>query len=344
MNGVVIAGVAALAIGTAVIALTFEHPPVEVTQRGYRGLGMEQVQRPTTVAKLQAANQVPAPVDPVDPDGTPSSQVYQNVQVLGDVDSAEFTRLMQAITEWVAPEQGCSYCHADGEDLSADTLYTKVVARRMLQMTRHLNADWQQHVGATGVTCYTCHRGNNVPKNIWFKNPGPEAARGMAGNHAGQNTPAPAVGFASLPYDPFTPFLEQDNNIRVVSTTPLPEGNRKSIKQAEWTYGLMMHLSQGLGVNCTYCHNSRSFSAWDQSTPARTTAWYGIRMVRDVNTAYLDPLLSVYPHNRLGPLGDAPKANCTTCHQGIPKPLYGVSMLKDYPELGPAPVKAASAQ
>ena len=67
-------------------------------------------------------------------------------------------------------------------------------------------------------------------------------------------------------------------------------------------------------------------------------------MVRDVNTAYLDPLLSVYPHNRLGPLGDAPKANCTTCHQGIPKPLYGVSMLKDYPELAAAPVKAASAQ
>ena len=106
----------------------------------------------------------------------------------------------------------------------------------------------------------------------------------------------------------------------------------------------MMHMSQGLGVNCTYCHNSRSFSAWDQSSPQRTTAWYGIRMVRDLNTAYLDPLLPTYPHNRLGPLGDAPKANCTTCHQGVSKPLLGVNMLKDYPELGPTALKAASAQ
>ena len=38
---------------------------------------------------------------------------------------------------------------------------------------------------------------------------------------------------------------------------------------------------------------------------------------------------------RLGRLGDAPKANCTTCHQGQNKPLNGVSMLKDYQaELG----------
>ena len=266
------------------------------------------------------------------------------MQVLGDVDSAEFTRLMQAITEWVAPEQGCSYCHADGEDLSADTLYTKVVARRMLQMTRHLNAEWQPHVGATGVTCYTCHRGNNVPKNIWFKNPGPEAARGMAGNHAGQNTPAQSVAFASLPYDPFTPFLEQDNNIRVVSTTPLPEGNRKSIKQAEWTYGLMMHISQGLGVNCTYCHNSRSFSAWDQSTPARTTAWYGIRMVRDVNTAYLDPLCRCTRTIGWVRWAMRPRPTAPPATRAFPSRSYGVSMLKDYPELAAAPVKAASAQ
>jgi photosynthetic reaction center cytochrome c subunit len=31
-----------------------------------------------------------------------------------------------------------------------------------------------------------------------------------------------------------------------------------------------------------------------------------------------------------------PKANCTTCHQGAYKPLYGASMLADYPELGPS--------
>ena len=219
-------------------------------QRGYRGLGMEQVNTGRDIwTSSRRRNQVPAPVDPVDRrTARQSSEVYQNVQVLGDVDSAEFTRLMQAITEWVAPEQGCAYCHADGEDLSADSLYTKVVARRMLQMTQHLNAEWQPHVGATGVTCYTCHRGNNVPKNIWFKNPGPEAARGMAGNHAGQNTPG-AVGRHS---HRCRTIRSRRSSSRTTTSAwsprrALPEGNRKSIKQAEWTYGLMMHISAGPG-------------------------------------------------------------------------------------------------
>ena len=54
-----------------------------------------------------------------------------------------------------------------------------------------------------------------------------------------------------------------------------------SIKQTDWTYALMIHFSQSLGVNCTYCHNSRAFENWEQSTPQRVTAWHGIRMVRD---------------------------------------------------------------
>jgi photosynthetic reaction center cytochrome c subunit len=287
-----------------------------------------------------AANQAPPAQDPVEPAGQKASEVYENVQVLGDIDVEQFNRLMAAITEWVSPEQGCTYCHADGEELSADSLYTKVVARRMLQMTQHLNADWANHVAPAGVTCYTCHRGQNVPAEIWFADSGPPQARGMAGDRVGQNVAAPASAMASLPYDPFTPFLLQDSNIRVISTTALPEGNDSSLRATEYTYGLMMHLSEGLGVNCTYCHNTRSFYAWDQSSPARSKAWYGIRMVRDVNNAYLQPLGPVYPPHRLGPQGDAPKANCATCHLGANKPLLGANMLKDYPELGAVSVAA----
>ena len=99
------------------------------------------------------------------------------------------------------------------------------------------------------------------------------------------------------------------------------------------TYGLMMHVSQSMGVNCTYCHNTRSFAQWDASTPKRTTAWYGIRMVQGLNNNYLEPLTATFPANRLGPHGDVGKVNCATCHQGVYKPLFGVSMLKDYPEL-----------
>jgi photosynthetic reaction center cytochrome c subunit len=56
-------------------------------------------------------------------------------------------------------------------------------------------------------------------------------------------------------------------------------------------------------------------------------------MVRDLNNDYLKPLTSVFPENRLGPTGDVAKVSCATCHQGAYKPLYGVSMLKDHPEL-----------
>jgi photosynthetic reaction center cytochrome c subunit len=332
---VTILGVIALFI----VVGTFQHPPVDVIQRGYRGTGMAEVYNPASLAALQIANEVPQPSDRPEASGQTAGQVFENVQVLKDVDSSEFLRLMTDITTWVAPTQGCAYCHADGEPLSSDKLYTKVVARRMLQMTRHINGYWHKHVADTGVTCYTCHRGQPVPSNIWFKNGGAPTAPGSDGDRTDQNWPIAAVGRSSLPFDPFTPFLNQNEEVRVVSTTALPEGDRHSIKQTEWTYALMIHISQALGVNCTFCHNSRSFAAWDQSTPSRETAYYGIRMVRDLNVNFLDGLASTFPQDRLGPLGDGPKVNCATCHQGVYKPMFGAGLVKDYPELA-GPVSA----
>jgi len=92
-------------------------------------------------------------------------------------------------------------------------------------------------------------------------------------------------------------------------------------------------MANSLGVNCTYCHNSRAWADWDQSTPQRTVAWYGIRMARGLNNQYLVPLTEVFPTNRKGPLGDVAKINCQTCHQGVYKPYFGESMAKAYPEL-----------
>jgi photosynthetic reaction center cytochrome c subunit len=94
-------------------------------------------------------------------------------------------------------------------------------------------------------------------------------------------------------------------------------------------------MSTSLGVNCTYCHNSRSFQSWENSPPQRATAWWGIRMARDLNVNYMEPLTPVFPEHRKGELGDAPKLNCNTCHQGAYKPLFGAPMVKDFPELSP---------
>ena len=320
-----------------------EHPPVVTQQSGYRGTGLVHIRHPQREEELRLANVVPVAVPPPGDEGPRAGDVYENLKVLGDLSTGEFTRLMVNITEWVAPNEGCAACH-NTENFADDKLYTKVVARRMLEMTRHINADWTKHVAQTGVTCYTCHRGQLVPQNIWFEDPGPRQAAGFAQVPVGQNHPGTRiVGSSSLPRDPFTPFLLGGDEIRVQSTAALRGGNTLSIKQGEWTYALMMHMSQALGVNCAYCHNSRQFRSWEQSPPQRTTAWYGIRMVRDLNNNYLVPLRDVFPAHRLGPaLADAPKINCATCHNGVFKPLYGVSMAQHFPELqGPSQQAAA---
>lgn len=323
------------ALGAVLFATGCERPRPDTEQQGYRGTGMVAVSNPRIVAERASLNVVPAPQPALVPvEGTPLARdVYQNIQVLTDLDVAEFTRLMLAITEWVSPEQGCAYCHNEA-NLADDSKYTKVVARRMIEMNRHVNMEWESHVKQTGVTCYTCHRGQPVPANIWFADPGPRTARGMAGDRAQQNAAAASVKLASLPYDPFTPFLLQDQPIRVESTTALPnDGNPATIKGTEWTYGLMIHMSDGLGVNCTHCHNTQHFSSWNGAPPARVTAWHGIRLVRALNNDYVVPLTGSFPANRLGPTGDVAKINCATCHQNAAKPLNGQSMIGDYPEL-----------
>lgn len=329
-----------LAAAAALLLTGCERPPIDSVQHGYSGTAMVQVYNPRTLASQATLNEIPAAQPPASADGPKAGQIYQNVKVLGDLSVAEFARHMVTITSWVAPKEGCAYCHVGG-NFADDSKYTKVVARRMIQMTQHINADWKPHVAQTGVTCYTCHRGQPVPANVWFGSEPIRQAGTLAGDDADQNKASRSVVDASLPYDPFTPYLLDAKPIRVNGTTALPTGNRQSTKQAEFTYGLMMHMSSSLGVNCTYCHNSRAFAEWEGVPPQRATAWYGIRMARDINNDYIVPLTSTFPANRLGPGGDVAKVNCATCHQGAYKPLYGKSMLADHPELaGPAAAPA----
>jgi photosynthetic reaction center cytochrome c subunit len=319
-----------------------ERPVMDSVQRGYRGTGMLQVYNPRIVEEKLDNNTAPVPLPAAGTDGPKSSQAFQNVQVLGDLSVAQFTRLMASMVTWVAPAEGCAYCH-NLANFAEDSKYTKVVARRMLQMTRTVNSQWKAHVAGTGITCYTCHRGNAIPQQVWYRsNPQPYGSN-FIGDKAGQNSPDPVVNLSSLPNDPFTPFLLGKEDIRVNGPTALPSGNRHSIKQAEWTYGLMTHTSQALGVNCTYCHNTRSFQEWEGAPPQRAVAWYGIRMARALNNEYLEPLADVFPANRKGELGDVAKTNCATCHQGAYKPLNGTPMVVDYPELvGPVVEKVAA--
>lgn len=281
----------------------------DVVQKGYRGTAMEvnYVKRDVETSMADLQRRLPAILPPA---GASPPPQWQNVQVLGDISVAEFNRTMIAFAQWVGGGTGnCAYCH-NVAAFAADTypdgsaIYTKLVARRMIQMTRNINENWSEHVANTGVTCYTCHLGKPLPNGLWFYTNENQILR-----H----------------------YLD-GAGARVTSKTIEPSNaNRTSVKQTEWTYALMISQSQSLGVNCTFCHNSRQFASWEQAPPQRVTAYAGIQMLRDLNTNYLAPLASTYHPSRLGPMGDAPKAQCSTCHNGVYKPLYGFQMAKHYP-------------
>jgi photosynthetic reaction center cytochrome c subunit len=60
----------------------------------------------------------------------------------------------------IALGKQCNYCHVQG-DFASDENPKKLVARRMIEMTQHINANFQD--SKEHVTCYTCHRGAEEP-------------------------------------------------------------------------------------------------------------------------------------------------------------------------------------
>ncbi len=331
---------AALLLG---IAPTWDAPwdPITSTEWGPPAIAMDTFTSERT--RENPWNVVPEPLPPPDEAGQTAAELYENVPVLGNIDASAFDRLMLAITEWVAPEQGCEYCHNLEQGFANDDLYTKRVARVMLAMTQHLNDDWsERHIGPAGVTCYTCHRGNPKPPYTWFKGAPPEPPMGgMVG------MPPPWVRTAStirdfLPRRPFEHYLLEDRKITGSQARAVETASVADLSDVEDIYLLMMQMSDGMGVNCTFCHNSRAFYDWEQSTPKRVTGWHALRMTREINRSFIGLVGQALPPVRLGPLGDPPKVDCMTCHVGQPKPLGGASMLSDYPSLAhPSPAIAA---
>lgn len=306
-------GIGALAlVGSVLLLGGCEIGQKEAQQTGFRGTGMVNFQDKSVLdARFDSvAALIPAAL-PASPAPTPGPLPWKNVQVLTDVSVPELTRTMIAMSTWVAGTGNCAYCHNLG-DLSADTsaqgdtLWTKVVARRMLQMVRDINANYEGHVANTGVTCYTCHLGKPIPNGIWTYTNVNQLER----------------------------YYLDRNAVRVQShAIPASNDNRSSAKQTEWTYALMIQMSNALGVSCNHCHNSRAFWSWEEAPPQRAKALLGAQMIRHVNTEYMGPLAPMFPAVRKGAMGDAPKAQCRTCHNGTYKPLYGYPMAKDYPAL-----------
>jgi photosynthetic reaction center cytochrome c subunit len=295
-----------------------------------------------------AYNQAPPPLPAAATGGPSATEVYKNVQVLTDVSAAEFMRTQQALTNWVSPTEGCGFCHA-GQDYASDAKPTKSIARVMLKMVRHINADWKTHVSPAGVTCYTCHRGQPQPAQIWYKSAPVPVHPGMDKPENWQEAADTVLKF--FPDAGYQEYYLQDEPIRVQSSTALPSQTVSSQIEAKRIYEMMMTLSDGIGVNCGYCHNSRALADWSQSSPFRWSGESGLQLMRDINRNFLlvadadVPLtrrlqhetdLPVLPARQEGVQNGNGLALCGTCHTGLPKPLNGVNVIDAYPALTPA--------
>jgi photosynthetic reaction center cytochrome c subunit len=218
--------------------------------------------------------------------------------------------------------------------------YQTQVAYSMVEMVQSINENWIGHVqsnAVVGVTCYTCHRGEVVPSEIWYRSG--NTVEYMEGWGGVQNRVTPVSQYTSLPSDYLEAYLLDYGRIGVhdlephVDAKPTEQGY-PTWQDTERTYALMNYVSNSLGVNCLFCHNSRAFYDPAQVTPQWATEQLGIGMVQEINNDYLVPLEDVYPPERLGPVfADAPKAACKTCHKGYQQPLQGLNVIDDWPEL-----------
>lgn len=233
---------------------------------------------------------------------------YRQVPVLGELDVETFEATMRAMTAWVSPQAGCTHCHVDG-DMASEAKPAKQAARRMLRMVQHLNNDWKPHVGRTGVTCHTCHRGQPLPAQRW------------------------AVDPAGLEVDtPFRAYLQRP----ATSGAGLPP--LTPAEQADALYGLMLHYAQALAADCTHCHDTPGATPVAVPAPHKLAlqakAAFGVRLLQDVNA----DLLASAPDAR-----PAAQAHCGTCHQGARQPQGdGAPRAQDHAALWLLPTEPAA--
>ena len=304
---VIVMGALGGAVFAAIALITLGQPfATDSLQTGPRGTGM-------SVPEFQSDLAVP------DPD-------IAKLAEIGDLDD-DIIAAMQAWT-------GIPNLFEDPDS------YQYAVGAMMIAMTQNINENWDAHVNANkevGVTCYTCHRGQPVPSEIWFKI-APVTAR-TAGWSANQNRATSASQYTSLPSDALESYLLDTQTIGVhdlesrVAGVP-GQDDYPGIQHAERTYALMNYFSNSLGVNCVFCHNSRAFYDGVQVTPQWGTASLGILMVQELNNDYIVPVGALLPEERLGPRnGDEPKVACKTCHKGYQQPLQGTNVIGDWPVL-----------
>ena len=93
----------------------------------------------------------------------------ENVKILTELEGQPLRQEMQRIATALGVK--CDYCHVQG-NFPSDEKLPKRTARRMIEMTKALNAQYfAKHEVKEGesvlgrVTCFTCHEGATAPKS-----------------------------------------------------------------------------------------------------------------------------------------------------------------------------------
>ena len=118
------------------------------------------------VSVAPASGQAAAPAAPAAQKPQMSEDVFKNIQVLKGVPVDEFMDIMGFFAASLT--LNCTDCHGEesGGDWAkyADDPPLKQTARKMILMVNAINKN--NFAGVRDVTCFTCHRGDEIPKVI----------------------------------------------------------------------------------------------------------------------------------------------------------------------------------
>jgi photosynthetic reaction center cytochrome c subunit len=88
----------------------------------------------------------------------------ENLQVLHGIHSkAQLLNVMRGFSEALGVQ--CDFCH-NTDNFASDAKMPKRMARIMIKMVRNIDENYLNQPMMKKVTCFTCHRGQEIPKLV----------------------------------------------------------------------------------------------------------------------------------------------------------------------------------
>jgi hypothetical protein len=208
----------------------------------------------------------------------PSQQVFANVLVLHQMTAKRFIGAMHGMEKAIGGN--CLSCHVE-KQFASDEKDEKRTARKMLLMSQRLNTQFFH--GRLGLSCYTCHRGEEHPESE------PE---GLKEKLAAMSLPPglPEIPAGAKRAD------EVYKNLKLLGGLP-----------PHLIVPVMQQVSLSLGQRCDACHVTSDWASDEKK--AKKTARQMIAMVESANAELF------------GQIHDDAAVTCWTCHRGDEHPV-----------------------